>query len=222
MNAKIIYEDNEIIVAVKPAGVPSQPDKTGDEDILSMLEKHLNGKYVGLIHRLDRPVGGLMVFAKKQRAGAFLSNEVKNGRIVKTYYAVLCGKCSDKNGTLIDYLLKDERKNISSVVDKSTKNSKEAVLGYEILDEINTEAYGILSFAKINLKTGRHHQIRVQFANRNLPLWGDLKYNPAFKNKGRFNTALFSGGLMFTHPSTAETMSFDEIPKENPFDLFSV
>ncbi len=165
----VIYEDNHIIVVEKPVNIPSQGDKTGDIDMLSIVKQYIKEKYhkpgevyLGLVHRLDRPVGGVMVFAKTSKAAGRLSEEVRTKQFKKKYLVIVDGKFENKEGTLQDYLLKNERLNTSKVVPEGTKNSKLALLDYEVLkynEEIN------LSLLKINLHTGRHHQIRVQLAN---------------------------------------------------------
>ncbi|MBO5004701.1 MAG: RNA pseudouridine synthase, partial [Clostridia bacterium] len=164
-NLNVIYEDNHIIVVEKPVNVPSQGDKTGDKDMLSIIKEYIKEKYnkpgdvyLGLIHRLDRPVGGVMVFAKTSKAAGRLSEQVRVKEFKKTYLVIVDGKLEKDKDTLEDYLLKNERNNMSKVVKEGTKNSKFAKLDYEVIkynEEIN------LSVLKINLHTGRHHQIRV-------------------------------------------------------------
>ena len=154
---EILYEDNHIIVVNKPQGVASQPDSTKDEDMLTMLKKYVKEKYnkpgnvyLGLVHRLDRPVGGVMVFAKTSKAASRLSEEVRNKTFKKRYLAVVDGNFKEKSGILEDYLYKDERNNISKVVNKEKKNSKLAKLEYEVL---NYDDKRELSLVKINLFT---------------------------------------------------------------------
>ena len=176
----VIYEDNHMIVVEKPVNIPSQSDKTGDVDLLSIVKQYIKEKYnkpgnvyVGLIHRLDRPVGGVMVFAKTSKAAARLSNQVREKQFQKTYLTIVNGKMEKEKDTLQDYLLKNEKTNMSKVVAEGTKNSKLAILDYEVLKydkEIN------LSVLKIHLHTGRHHQIRVQLSSRNHSIYGDQKY----------------------------------------------
>lgn len=214
----VIYEDNHIIVVNKPINVPSQQDETKDIDILSLVKGYIKEKenkpgnvYLGLIHRLDRPVGGLMVFAKTSKAAKRLSKEIINNAFIKTYHAILCGVPKEKD-TYIDYLVKDEKNNKSYVM--PDKRGKESILSYELIDTKKT-----LSFVKINLKTGRHHQIRVQFSYHGFPLWGDQKYNPYVKENEQI--ALFASELSFNHPITKETLNFKlELPKIYPWDLF--
>lgn len=165
----VVYEDNHMIVVEKLVNIPSQADKTGDIDMLTIVKQYIKEKYhkpgevyLGLVHRLDRPVGGVMIFAKTSKAAGRLSEQVRNKQFRKKYLVIVDGKFENKTGTLQDYLLKNERLNTSKVVEEGTKNSKLAVLDYEVLtykEETN------LSLVKVNLHTGRHHQIRVQLAN---------------------------------------------------------
>ena len=211
----IIYEDNHLLVVEKPINVPVQGDKSGDEDLLTMLKKYLKEKYnkpgdvyLGLVHRLDRPVGGVMVFAKTSKAAKRLSKQVQKHEMKKIYMAVIEGKVSD-SGTFIDKLKKDEKTNITKVSD----DGKEAELSYDLIGFINN-----LSLVRISLKTGRSHQIRVQFASRKIPLYGDQKYNP---NAVKDQIALFASKLEFKHPVTKEIMSFElPLPERYPFTLF--
>ena len=210
---KVLYEDNQIIVVEKAPNIPSQADKTGDIDMLSMVKQYIKEKYnkpgdayIGLVHRLDRPVGGVMVFARTSKAASRLSEQVRNKTLQKKYVAVVDGKISEKCGILEDYLYKDERNNISKVVSKDKKNAKLAKLEYEVLDYDEKRD---LSTVKINLYTGRHHQIRVQFANFGHGLYGDQKYGTRGRGK---QIRLWAYELTFKHPVKKETMSFKSIP----------
>ena len=210
----VIYEDNHIIVVEKPVNIPSQGDKTGDVDMLTIIKEYLKEKYnkpgnvyLGLIHRLDRPVGGVMVFAKTSKAAARLSEQVRDKVFKKKYLVIANGKFDKETGVLSDYLLKNERKNMSRVVSEGTKNSKYAELDYEILkydEELN------LSVLKINLHTGRHHQIRVQLSSRNHSIYGDQKYGGRGHGK---QICLWAYELTINHPITKEEMTFKSIPK---------
>ena len=212
---KVLYEDNHIIVVEKPVNIPSQGDKTGDIDLLTMVKEYLKEKYqkpgnvyVGLIHRLDRPVGGVMVFAKTSKAAARLSEQVREKQFQKTYLVICNGKMETNKGELQDYLWKNEQKNTSKVVKKETKNSKLAILEYEVLKyepEIN------LSVLKILLHTGRHHQIRVQLSSRNHSIYGDQKYGGRGHGK---QIALWAYQLVLQHPITKEWMTFSSIPEK--------
>ena len=212
---KILYEDNHIIVVVKKPNIPSQADKTNDIDMLTIIKEYLKEKYhkpgnvyLGLVHRLDRPVGGVMVFAKTSKAAARLSEQVRNKRFKKEYLVIVDGKMDKKNGTLEDYLLKNERNNLSKVVPMNTKNSKLAVLDYQ---EIKYDSKINLSVLKINLHTGRHHQIRVQLSSRNHSIYGDQKYGTRGRGK---QIALWAYKLIIEHPITKECLSFEEYPEK--------
>lgn len=229
MDFNILFEDQHIIVIEKPPKVPCQSDKTNDMDLLSYIKQYLikqgakvNNPYVGLIHRLDRPVGGVMVFAKTKFANTKLSEAIRKREIEKEYLAVVCGKVEEKKGVFKDYLVKHKTINMSKVVEKDSNGAKEAILQYEKLAEIEDEANGILSLVKIKLITGRHHQIRVQFSNRGLPLWGDNKYNKQFvKNREWTQIALWSNYLKFNHPKTQKQLEFKLMPNNQfPFTLF--
>ena len=166
---KIIYEDNHIIVVEKPVNVPSQSDKTGDKDLLTMIKEYLKEKYhkqgeayLGLVHRLDRPVGGVMVYAKTSKAAARLSEQIRQKQFSKKYLVIVDGKMEQKQGILEDYLWKNERTNTSKVVEEGTKNAKYAKLKYEVLKYVPETNLSVL---KITLETGRHHQIRVQLSH---------------------------------------------------------
>lgn len=212
---KVIYEDNHIIVVQKPVNIPSQADKTGDIDMLSLIKQYLKEKYqkpgnvyLGLVHRLDRPVGGVMVFAKTSKAAARLSNEVREKQFQKTYLVIANGKMENSKDTLEDYLLKNEKTNMSKVVSKETKNSKLALLDYEVL---KYEKEIDLSVLKVNLHTGRHHQIRVQLSSRNHSIYGDQKYGGRGHGK---QIALWAYELKFKHPITNEHLSFYSVPEQ--------
>lgn len=210
---KVIYEDNQIIVVEKEPNIPSQKDKTGDIDMLTMVKQYIKEKYnkpgevyLGLVHRLDRPVGGVMVFARTSKSASRLSEQVRNKIFKKRYLAVVDGKIKNIKGTLEDYLYKDERNNISKVVDKNKKNSKLAKLDYEVLDYDEKRN---LSLVKIILYTGRHHQIRVQFANFKHSLYGDQKYGVRGKQK---QIRLWAYELEIEHPVKKEKMVFKSLP----------
>jgi len=221
MKIKILFEDEDIVVAYKPNGMPSQADKTGDLDMVTYLTEACNTKYIGVINRLDRPVGGIMVFAKNQKAAAKLYAQLQKNEICKQYTAVICGEPKEKKGELVDYLLKNQKLNISKVVNKGSKNAKEAKLKYLVLETVDDEEFGKLTLVKINLITGRHHQIRVQFSSRNLPLWGDNKYNDAFKKRRGFTEiALCSTSISFKHPKTNNAMEFNVKAEGECFKAF--
>lgn len=212
---KILYEDNHIIVAEKPPNIPSQADKTEDQDMLTIIKEYLKEKYnkpgnvyLGLVHRLDRPVGGVMVFAKTSKAAARLSEQVRNKVFKKEYLAIVDGKPKKEKDTLEDYLLKNEKTNTSKVVKEGTKNSKYAKLDYEFIkynEEIN------LSLLKILLHTGRHHQIRVQLSNMGHSICGDQKYGTRGRGK---QISLWAYKLTIEHPITKEAISFTNLPEQ--------
>ena len=212
---KILYEDNHLLVVVKPINVPVCEDESKDEDLLNMLKKYLKEKYnkpgnvyLGLVHRLDRPVSGVMVFAKTSKAASRLSEQIRLKEFKKEYHAIVIGKV-DK-GIYKDNLLKDKKTNITKV----DKNGKESILEYELVKYVNN-----YSLVKINLKTGRSHQIRVQFSYHNHPLVGDNKYNKIETKK--IPVCLFANKLTFYHPVTKEELIFEEpLPNHYPWNLF--
>lgn len=210
----VLYEDNHIIVVIKPINVPVCADDSGDLDLLSMVKHYLEKKYnknnafVGLVHRLDRPVGGIMVFAKTSKAASRLSDQIRNGEIEKKYYAVVMGKTLEK-GMFVDKLEKDSKKIISFV----SNNGKESILEYERI-KTNDE----MSLVSIDLKTGRSHQIRVQFSYHGFPLYGDQKYNK--KAKMHTQIALFAYSLSFLHPTLKKRLLFSvDVPNIYPYNF---
>ena len=216
---KILFEDEYILAAEKPQGMPSQADKTGDTDLLSELEAY-TGKPLGLLHRLDRPVGGVMLFAKDKKAEAILAKDLQENKLNKRYLTVLCGKLPADERTLEDYLLKNARTNLSEVVSKDRKGAKKAILHYKKIAEKETDI-GILTLAEIKLETGRHHQIRVQTSHAGVPIWGDKKYHKNFPKRGKTDIALWSYRLEGMHPKTKEPFVFTAMPEKEPFTLFA-
>lgn len=212
----ILYEDNHIIVVEKKINIPVQEDESKDKDLLTIIKEYIKetknksgNVYLGLVHRLDRPVGGVMVFAKTSKAASRLSEQIRTNKIHKKYYAVVEGKLP-KEGILKDKLLKDTKRNMVTVSSKG----KDAELSYKVIDTKDN-----LNLVDINLKTGRSHQIRVQFSSRNNPLYGDQRYNKCAKVGEQI--ALFSYSLSFYHPTTKELMTFTlELPDRYPFKLF--
>ena len=211
---KILYEDNHIIVVEKKPNIPSQSDKTGDIDMLTLVKDYIKEKYkkpgnvyLGLVHRLDRPVGGIMIFAKTSKAASRLSNQVREKIFKKKYLAVVDGKFEKNQGTLEDYLYKDERHNMSKVVKKEKKNSKLAKLDYKVLKYNQVKD---LSLVEINLHTGRHHQIRVQLSNFGHSIFGDQKYGTRGKGK---QIAIWAYELTIIHPVTKEELTFKDLPE---------
>lgn len=213
----IIYEDNHLLVVEKPVNIPVQEDKSKDTDMITILKKyrieHENKKgdaFIGLVHRLDRPVGGIMVFAKTSKAASRLSEEIRNNTFHKTYLAVVQNKLP-KTRILEDYLIKDKNNNISKITNK--ENGKYSALEYKVLNTKDN-----LSLVEINLITGRSHQIRLQFSSRGNPLVGDSKYG---NNPNNINIALFAKSITFKHPTTKETLTFSlNLPNRYPFNIF--
>lgn len=272
---EIFYEDQEIIVVKKPAGTESQARHSFEPDMVSEIRNHIRETapadqkshristsaaepYVGVIHRLDKPVSGIMVYAKTKEAAAVLSAQIQTGRVKKIYRAVVCGRCVDNVGNFVDYLLKEPRENRSKIVEKGINGAKRAELRYRVLgvrDDPPREAAGAaekgagaaekagpLTLVEIELLTGRHHQIRAQFAEHGLPLWGDARYgarpgqpDPSARPDQPAQSAwpvqagypgqsarpaLCACGLTFVHPSTGETMTFSMKPDHPAFALF--
>ena len=212
---KIIYEDNHLLVVEKPINVPMQEDKSKDLDLLNMAKQYIKEKYhkpgdvyLGLIHRLDRPVGGLCVFARTSKAAARLSKQISDHIFKKEYLAVVYDNNLLDKGHFEDYLLKDNKTNMVKVDPKG----KLAILDYEILKRKNN-----LALVKIYLKTGRSHQIRVQFSSRNHPLWGDQRYNK--DSKVGEQLALYSYAISFLHPITKEELRFERNIDRYPFNI---
>lgn len=213
---KILYEDNHLLVVLKPINMPVCEDSSGDLDLLTYLKGYIKEKYnkpgnvyLGLVHRLDRPVGGIMVFAKTSKCASRLSEQVRTGRLNKRYYAVICGNLIG-SGVFNDKLLKDNRTNMVTV----DSRGKDSSLEYSVVSCKNG-----YSLVDINLITGRSHQIRVQFSSRGYPLYGDQKYNRNASSGEQI--ALFSYYLSFFHPISGELLEFKEdIPDRKPFNLF--
>ncbi len=217
---EVIYEDNQVIVVVKPYNVPSQADSSQDLDLLTMVKKYLIEKYhkpgdayVGLVSRLDRPCGGLMVLAKTSKAAQRLTLSFSKHEISKVYLAVVQNNNLNNEASFTDYLLKDSKTNTVKAFKNEVKGAKLAKLDYTVLESKND-----LSLVKINLHTGRPHQIRVQFASRGHYLYGDQRYNP--KAHPGQQLALWSSYLSFTHPVTKELLEFTSLPHTGIFNTF--
>ena len=212
----ILYEDNHIIVVEKKINIPVQQDDSKDKDLLTIIKEYIKEKYnkpgnvyLGLVHRLDRPVGGVMVFAKTSKAASRLSEQVRTHKLTKKYYAVVNGNLKT-NDTLKDKLLKDTKKNIVRI----SPNGKDSELSYKVISRKDN-----LTLVDIALKTGRSHQIRVQFSSRNNALFGDQKYNRNAKVGQQL--ALFAYSLSFYHPITKELVTFSlPLPNRYPFNVF--
>lgn len=215
MALNILYEDNHLLVVEKPIGMLAQSDYTHDVDILSLLKLYLKDKYqkpgqvyLGLVHRLDRMTGGVMVFAKTSKAASRLAQQIQNKKFTKKYYAVVNGILPPK-GHIENYLYKDE-KEVKSYVGNS-KNGKLAILDYQTIAH-----YQNTSLVDILLQTGRHHQIRVQFSNIGHPLVGDVLYG----SKQKQNIMLFAYALSFDHPISKERLHFQIVPHDKNWDLY--
>jgi len=222
----VLYEDNHIIVVIKEHNVPTQADESGDLDLLTQVKTYIKEKYnkpgeafVGLVHRLDRPTGGIMVFAKTSKAASRLSEQIQEHKTNKVYYVVCEGELRALSETLVNYLKKDEKNNLVKIVTQGDKDAKKAELIYKVLDSKDN-----LHFIEVKLLTGRSHQIRVQLSGIGLPVYGDVKYNKNTKDKSSKNLALWAGRLEFTHPVTKEKMVFVAPPdiKKEPWNKFYV
>lgn len=230
---RVLYEDESILVCIKPAGMPVQSDRSRDPDMLTLLRDRIfmetgaeKEPYLAAVHRLDRPVGGLMVFARTKEAAAALSEQIQKFEFEKDYQAVVCGEPEEPEGVMEDELLADPVTNMTKVVSPGTPGARHALLEYEVIDVVETEE-GLLSWVLVILHTGRHHQIRAQFAHRGLPLYGDARYNPAFagkKGSGKCfaGVGLYATRLAFCHPVTGEKMVYKTEPEGKAFDLLDV
>lgn len=205
-NLEVLYEDNHIIIVNKKANILSQSDNTKDIDMLTLVKNYIKEKYnkpgnvyVGLVHRLDRPVSGLMIFAKTSKAASRLSKMISEHDFEKKYLAIATG-ILNKEDTLIDYIGKDENQN-AYITDEH--NGKKSILEYKVI-----EIYNNLNLVEVNLKTGRHHQIRIQFASRGNYLYGDQRYGIQDKKQ----IALHAYKLKFVHPVTKEQLEFTRYP----------
>lgn len=222
MKPRIIYQDNAIVVAYKPAGLATQTAKVDQPDMVSELKKLLKVRYLGVVHRLDQPVEGLLVFALTQEAAAKLTKQLAGGTLNKQYYAAVSGKLSPKEDTLVDYLIKT-KENLAQVVtgkESSYPDAKKAVLHYKIVEEALVPTAIQIGLADINIETGRFHQIRCQMAHAGMPLLGDQKYGKNTIPQIR-NVALCAYKLVFQHPVTGKRMSLEISPENPAFEMFS-
>ena len=244
----ILYEDNDILVVFKPAGIATQTSRIGQQDMVSELKNYLVkaqkeerekniGKslmgnqeiqepYIGLVHRLDQPVSGVLVFAKNKKSAADLSNQITNGTMKKFYYALIYGTPIRDHDTLEDYLYKDGRENLSLIVNSTFPDAKKAILKYRHCTTLmELEEGEEVSLMEIELLTGRHHQIRAQMSNAGMPLLGDSKYGSERSKElsrviGCKNVALCAYKLIFQHPVTHKKMSFEREPEGELFVPF--
>ncbi len=218
----ILHEDNHVIVVLKPQNVPSCEDESKDMDMLSMIKEYIKktynkpgNVYLGLVHRLDRPTGGVMVFAKSSKAASRLSEQLRDGDFEKRYFAVLSGIPKEEKATLTHYMKKNAVNNMVYVCPPSVQGAKFAELEYQVV-----ETKDDLAMADVRLHTGRSHQIRVQMSAIGTPVFGDMRYGGEKARKGYL--ALWAYYLSFTHPVSKERMVFRvQPPKENnPWQLF--
>lgn len=221
---KILYEDNHLLGVEKPVNIPVQQDVSGDRDLLSILKQYIREKYnkkgeayLGLVHRLDRPVGGAMIFARTSKAASRLSEQIRTHKMQKTYLAVVEGSPEERQGTFRHYLLKNRNDNTVKVVDPGTPGGQEAILHYRVMATCDGK-----SLVEIDLKTGRPHQIRVQFSHSGYPLVGDNKYGKPDRGNATRQIALWSYRLVFRHPVRDEMIRIvSHPPKMQPWVLFS-
>ncbi len=226
MRTVIKYEDKHIIVAYKPAGLATQTSRVGQADMVSELKNYLKGGYVGVVHRLDQPVEGLLVFAKTGKAAAALSGQMEKGILNKQYYAVVCGKPEPGKGELVDYLCRtaDNRAQVVNVNQAKEKGAKEARLQFEVLAA--TEG-GEMSLLRIHIDTGRFHQIRAQLSHAGFPIAGDVKYGTDLsaqsgRERGVRNVALCACELEFFHPAEKRKLVFRVAPQGDIFYDFPI
>jgi len=207
---KVLYEDNHTIAVIKPPGIPVMPDKSADPSMMDLVKEFIKEKYnkpgkvfLGLIHRIDRSTGGVMVFAKTSKGASRLSKQIREKQFIKTYLAVVSGSLAEKSGSMRNFLLKDTKNNKSMTVAEGTEGAKEAVLEYNVISENRG-----FSLVEINLITGRHHQIRVQFASRGHILYGDIKYGSPNKAK----LGLWAKEIVFQKPVGGENVRVGSEP----------
>lgn len=221
---EILYEDNHILVVLKPQMVACCPDDSKDDNLLDMIKSYLKkaynklgNVYAGLVHRLDRPTGGVMVYAKTSKAAARLTQGLQSGDFEKRYLTVLCGVPETERGTLSNYLRKNTVNNMVYICTQTEEGAKFASLDYKVL-----EAKGKYALTEVRLHTGRTHQIRVQMAGISHPVYGDMRYGGATAQKGKL--ALWAYSLSFSHPVTKERLRFMAYPPEDetPWKAFDV
>ena len=222
MTLKILYEDNHLIFVEKPVNTPVQEDDSRDPDLLNLVKADIKKRYnkpgnvyLGLVHRLDRPVGGVMVFAKTSKAASRLSDVIRKHEMERKYLAIVRGRPDRNGGRLEDYLVKNKKKNMVYTTSKDNNNAKKAILDFQVL-----ESKKGLSLLSIQLQTGRPHQIRVQLASRGFPLYGDQKYGADVNRPGE-QLALWSHELAFPHPTKKEEIRITSSPPDKyPWHLF--
>ena len=207
---QVLYEDNHIIIVYKEAGEIVQGDKSGDEPLSETVRRWIKEKYqkpgnvfLGIVHRLDRPVSGLVIFAKTSKALARLNNMFRNGEVHKTYWAIVTRPPFEPEATLTDWLVRNERQNKSYAYNHQVPTSKKSILHYKIINR--SDRYTLL---EINLMTGRHHQIRCQLSNMDCPIKGDLKYGAPRSNPDG-SISLLSHRVEFVHPVSKENIRIE-------------
>ena len=222
----VVYEDNHIIIVYKESGEIVQGDKTGDKPLSETVKEYIKEKYqkpgnvfLGVVHRLDRPVSGLVVFAKTSKALSRLNEMFRKGDIHKTYWAITKEAPRQMEGDMENWLVRNEKQNKTYVYDREVPKSKKARLRYKLI--ASTDNYNLL---EVELLTGRHHQIRAQFAKRKCGIWGDTKYNPKFqKTKKKYKEiGLHASRLEFDHPTTGEHMVFKHEPEGGAFAILDL
>lgn len=226
---QVLYEDNHCIVVDKPNNLPVQADSSGDADLLSMVKEYVKEKYnkpgtayIGLVHRLDRPAGGLVVLARTSKAAARLSAQVRSRELGRQYLLVVRGEPKMRSGEIKNYLLKDTAANMVRIVPAATEGAKEAILNYRLLQTVHHPSEGKLSLIEASLQTGRSHQIRVQMAGLGCPLYGDQKYGPDLNKKGQ-QLALHAAKLTFIHPTLKDKRTFISYPPQKaPWTYFRI
>lgn len=236
LKTRIIYEDNDLLVCHKPSGLATQTAKIGQQDMVNELKNYLaqnlkyltqkkSPPYLGILHRLDQPVEGILVFAKVREAAAQLTKQLTDGSLNKQYYAVVCGQPMEDHGRLVDYLVKDAANNMSRAVTSQNplpEDAKKAILTFQTLRRISTPAP--LALLDIHIETGRFHQIRSQLAHAGIPILGDLKYGPEYsglsKGLGIKDISLCAWKVEFIHPSTKKKMEFQITPAGTGFRDF--
>lgn len=227
MKTEIIYEDKELLVVRKPAGLATQSARVAQADVVSELKNHFKSPYLGIVHRLDQPVEGLLVFARTRSAAAALSGQLAEGMLKKQYYAVICGKPVSEQGELVNYLCKEVQNGGRAVVVEEQErtrfpDARKAVLGYRLLQYAEETD---LALMEIQIDTGRFHQIRAQMAHAGMALLGDAKYgNDAVQKKGRelgiSHVALCAYYIAFQHPAQKKEMCFQIKPEGKAFASF--
>jgi 23S rRNA pseudouridine1911/1915/1917 synthase len=207
MRTKILYEDNHILIVHKPAGLATQTSHVGQQDVVSELKNYLKSPYLGVVHRLDQPVEGLLVFAKTKEAAGKLTKQLSGGTLNKQYYALVCGKPEESRGELVDYLVKEG--NVGRVGEATEKEAKQAILQYKVIRSMTPDC----SLVDVHIETGRFHQIRLQMANAGHPILGDLKYGSkesiemSWKYQVK-NVALYAYRIQLYHPMTGKKLDY--------------